>query len=63
MKKIKFVEKTIPLDRNMFIYGILEYRKNLVESKTSSFQFWKPAEKSYFYDYQLNFLTTYSKMG
>ena len=62
MKKIKFVEKSIPLNRNMFTFGVLEYRKNLIKSKTSSFKFWKPAEKSYFYDYQLNALTTYPKI-
>ena len=63
MKKIKFVEKSIPLDRKQYTEGILYYRKNLIESKTSSFKFWKPAEKSYFYDYQLNALDTYAKIG
>ena len=50
----------IPLQRNQFTNGILEYRKNIVYSKTSKWNFWE-TKKSYFYDYHVYKIRTFPK--
>ena len=51
MKKMKMVDY-IPLDRKKFTKGILEYRKNIIQSKKSKWKIWED-KKSSFYDFEL----------
>ncbi len=59
MKKGKGVDY-IPLDRKKFSKAILEYRKNIIQSKKSKWKIWED-QKSSFYDFEHNIFKTFNK--
>ena len=60
MKKLKRL-KTIPLNRKKYTKGVLEYRRNVVKTKTENILIYKKEKKSYFYSYVSNFIDTFSR--
>jgi hypothetical protein len=60
MKKLKRLE-SIPLNRKKYTKGLLEYRRNVVKTKTENILIYKKEKKSYFYSYVSNFIDTFSR--